>query len=218
MDLHVFPPRQTAPTSSEAPLVLLISGEGGWRSFDDLLTGIFQESGHWVAGVDAMRYFWKPQDDRAVLGSDMRAFLSALEARAGRKPGAPVLIAGFSFGADLAPFVAGAKGWGRRVQGLVMVSPDETGSLEFRLSELLGFDSKEHVFSVASALRDVAGVPALLLHGGQDTKSAAELLAEGASPPKHLVVVEGANHHFTGREDALRKQLLAGLEWIRSAH
>lgn len=217
LDLRVFPPVST-PKGAEAPLVLLLSGEGGWRSFDDMLAATLTDAGYWVGGFDAMHYFWKAQDDRAALASDVRACIASLASRAGRGADATVLLAGFSFGADLAPWVAGSGNLRERVRGLVMISPDETGSLEFRVSELLGFDSKEHTFSVAEALRGAAGIPVLLLHGENDTKSAAAVLAGSAAEPKRLVTVPDANHHFVGQEEKLRAQLLAGIEWLRSAH
>jgi type IV secretory pathway VirJ component len=217
LDLRVFSPVAPPMGAETPPLVLLISGEGGWRSFDDMLADTLTGAGYWVGGLDAMRYFWKAQDDRAALARDVRACVASLASRAGRRADAGVLIAGFSFGADLAPWVAGSGGFREQVRGLVMISPDETGSLEFRVSELIGFESKEHTFSVSEALRGAAGIPVLLLHGEKDTKSAAGALAASAADPKRLVVVPEANHHFVGQEEKLRAQLLAGIEWLRTA-
>jgi len=213
--LKIYPPGPAEPgKAAPAPLVLLISGEGGWRSFDVLLAGILSAAGYWVGGVDAKQYFWNPQDDRQALAEDMRRYAAALARAAGRPEDAPLILAGFSFGADVSPWVAGAGGWGGRLRGLLMLGPDETGSLEFRLSELLGFEAKDHLFSVAEALRSAAGIPALFIHGGKDSKSAAPLLLGKAAEPKKLIVVPGADHHFSGREDDLRAALVEGLAWL----
>jgi len=217
LDLRVFAPTAQRSGDDTRPLVLLLSGEGGWRSFDDALAAMLTDAGYWVGGFDAMRYFWKAQEDRVALGRDVRSCIASLAARAGRGGDAGVFLAGFSFGADLAPWVASSEGIRERVRGLVMISPDETGSLEFRVSELLGFEVKDHTFSVAEALRSSAGIPVLLLHGENDTKSAASALVASASEPKRLVTVPDANHHFTGQEEKLRAQLLAGIEWLRTA-
>jgi type IV secretory pathway VirJ component len=195
-------------------MVLLVSGEGGWRRFDDLLAGMMSDAGFWVGGVDSMQYFWRPQDDRQALAADCRALAGALASAAGRPATAPLVLAGFSFGADIAPWVAGAGGWGDRVRGLVMIGPDETGSLEFRVSEMLGFQPKDHTFPVAEALRGVAGTPVLFLHGAKDKHSAARALSEGAALPKRLIVVPGADHHFSGREKELEAALRDGMTWL----
>ena len=219
-ELLVFAPERAVAGARDQdltrPLVLLVSGEGGWRSFDVLLARWFREAGFWVGGIDAMKYFWQAQDDREALAADLRAYADALAGASGRSADSPLLLAGFSFGADLAPRIAGAHGWNGRIRGLVMIAPDEVGSLEFRLSEILGFEPKEHVFKVADALRSAAGVPVLLVHGENDTHSAAPALVSAAAEPKRLVTIAGANHHFSGRETELRSKLEEGLAWLLS--
>lgn len=210
-DLVVYAPPVPAPSR---PLVLVLSGEGGWRSFDDELSRWLAADGWWVGGLDAMKYFWKAQDDRAALVADVRAYVAALEKSSGRPAGARVVLLGFSFGADLAPWIAGAEGWEGRIAGLAMLGPDATGSLEFRVSEMMGFAQTDHVFDVAAALAGTAGIPKLFVHGGKDKESEAPELHERAPAPKRLVVVEGADHHFSGKEDDLRAKLLAGLRAI----
>ena len=207
-----------ATPDPDKPLVFMISGEGGWRAFDVRLSQILSEAGYWVGGMDATKYFWDPQDDRQALASDVRAYVAALAASAGRPPDTPVVLAGFSFGADLAPWIAGAGGWDERVAALVMVGPDTTGSLQFRILEILGFEEAEHVFSVAEALRSAAGIPIVLVHGEKDAESAAPALEARAPQPKRLVVIPGADHHFSGRTEELRRELLAALGWALSPH
>lgn len=199
------------------PLVLLLSGEGGWRRFDDLLSGFFNDAGCWVGGIDTMKYFWQAQDDRQALASDVRAYAGALAKAAGRPEDSPLILAGFSFGADLAPWIAGAGGFERRIAGLVMLGPDEVGSLEFRVMEILGFSEKDHVFRVADALASSKGIPLLFLHGGKDPDSAAPLLFRCAPEPKRLLTVPRSNHHFSGHEEEMRTLLNDGLDWLLRA-
>lgn len=208
------PPAPAAPAADGKPLVLLVSGEGGWRRFDRMLADWLSEAGYWVGGVDAMDYFWEPQDDRQALASDFRAYAGALAARANRPVDASIVLAGFSFGADLSPWLSGAGGWGKRVHGMLMLGPDKTGSLAFRFSEMLGFEQKDHVFSVADALRDAAGIPVAMIHGEKDPDSDAPELSAQAVEPKRLITVPGADHHFSGHEVQLRAALIEALEWI----
>lgn len=201
-----------APASpSERPLILLLSGEGGWRAFDDKLARWMAEAGYRVGGFDAMKYFWKAQDDRAALAVDVRRLVDAFAKDAGRPPGSKVVLVGFSFGADLAPWIAGAGGWDGRIAGLVMLGPDATGSLEFRLSEMLGFEQHDHVFDVGHALGSCASIPKVFVHGGADRGSSAPALHAAAPDPKRLLTVDGADHHFSGKDAALREALLTAL-------
>ena len=95
-----------------------------------------------------------------------------------------------------------------------MIGPDEQGSLEFRVTELMGFSSKDHAFRVADVLDSARGIPQLFIHGSADSGSAAELLARNAPLPRKLLTVSGADHHFSGRELELRSALIEGLRWI----
>jgi type IV secretory pathway VirJ component len=199
------------------PVVLLVSGEGGWKSFDILLATDLAAEGYWIGGVDAKAYFSDPQDDRGQLASDMRAFAEALQGAAGRPPGAPLVLVGYSFGADVAPWIAGAAGWGGRVRGQLLIGPDENGSLQYRITEMLGINYKAHSFAVADALRSAAGIPTVFIHGEKDGWSAAPKLFAAASEPRRLFSIPGATHHFGGHEDELRAALRDGMAWIVSA-
>lgn len=218
---HPAPPAASAsaaPSSGRRPVVLLISGEGGWKSFDILLSDWLSAEGYWVGGVDAKDYFSDPQDDRGLLAGDMRAYATALHRAAGRSAEDGVVLMGYSFGADLAPFIAGAPGWAGRVHGLVLVGPDEDGSLQYRITEMLGITYKSHSFQVADALKGSAGIATLFLHGGKDGWSAAPKLHAISAEPKKLVVIPGATHHFSGHEPELRKALRDGMNWLLGPH
>ncbi len=226
-ELMVYRPASQAPpaeasagrppagaAAGPAPAVLLISGEGGWASFVDRVAGMLAGEGYWVGGLDAKRYFAEPQDDRGALAADVRIYADALLRAAGRPAGSPLVLAGFSFGADVAPRVAADPGWGGRVRGLLLIAPDAIGSLQYRLLEMIGIEYTDHTFEVAAALREAAGIPMLFVHGENDGSSAAPALAQGAAEPKRLSVVRGAGHHFSGLDDRLKATLRDGLGWL----
>jgi phosphatidylglycerol lysyltransferase len=218
LQLLVYPPEEAARVrGATKPLVLLMSGEGGWRAFDVLLAGWLAEAGYWVGGMDIKPYFEKAQDDREALSRDIRSYADGLAEAAGAGPGAPMIFVGFSFGADLAPWIAGAGGWEKRLLGLVMIGPDSTGSLEYRIREMLHFSPTTHVFSVADALDGAARFPTVFLHGGDDQVSAAPALARRPGGLRKLVVIPEAGHHFRGREPEARRALLEAMRWIADA-
>jgi len=208
--LHVYTPR----ADSGRPLVLLLSGEGGWRSFDQRLAAYFQDEGFWVGGIDCLKYFWKAQDDRRALAADIRSYADVLARAAGRAKNAPVLLAGFSFGADLAPWVAGGEGWGSRVAGLLMFGPDAVGSLEFRVLEIMGFEQHDHIFQVSDALASIGSIPVVFIYGGADNTTSAVSLAQKAPCPKKLLMVPAGDHHFNGKEAELQHALKEGIAWL----
>ena len=199
-----------AAARTERPLVLLLSGEGGWRAFDDAVAGRLAARGYTVGGIDCMRYFRSAQDDRTALARDVRRFADALVVAAGAPAPTRIVLAGYSFGADLAPWIAGAPGRDARIVGLVLIGPDRTGSLQARISEILGLHPSDHTFDTGAALVEAADLPVLFVHGGDDAESDAPALAEGFPGKKRLMIVPGT-HHFSGHLDALEAALADGL-------
>jgi Bacterial virulence protein (VirJ) len=206
-----------APAPRPRPLVLLVSGEGGWARFVDLVASALAADGFWVGGIDVKKYFADPQDDREALAADLRRFGNALAKTAGREGPAPLILGGYSFGADIAPWAAAAGGWNGRLHGLLMIAPDQTGSLQYRFTEMLGIQYKEHVFPVADAVETVAGLPILFVHGDGDSGSATPALARAALEPKKLLLVPDAGHHFSGHEGQFRQALRDGMNWLCGA-
>ncbi|HJQ98043.1 MAG TPA: AcvB/VirJ family lysyl-phosphatidylglycerol hydrolase [Candidatus Polarisedimenticolaceae bacterium] len=196
--------------SPDKPLVLLLSGEGGWRAFDDEVASRLAAHGYAVGGIDCLRYFKTAQDDRAALAKDVRLFADALASTVKARAPARIVLAGYSFGADLAPWVAGVADRDPRIAALLLIGPDKVGSLQARLSEILGFHPTDHVFDTAEALADARDLPVLFVHGGDDEESDAPALCEGFPGKKRLVVVPGS-HHFSGHLDTLEAALADGL-------
>ena len=115
--------------------------------------------------------------------------------------GLPVLAAGFSFGAHMA-LRAGCGD--RRVCGLVSLgTPVEAADRSYSYEFLSG-----------------CGQPKLFLSGSADEfgpVSGAEAALAGASEPKQVVWVPGANHFFVGRLDAMQAALRDWLkDWLKA--
>jgi type IV secretory pathway VirJ component len=214
--LSVYAPSPGAKATPGKPLVLIVSGEGGWRAFDQQLATWLSQDGYWVGGLDSLKYFWKPQDDREALAKDVARYGDALARASGSPKDARIVLAGYSFGADLAPWIAGAKQRDPRIAALVLIGPDLTGSLEARVTEILGFSPKGHMFDTKSALADAHSIPVLFVHGGKDDDSAAPALAASFTGRKSLTIVPNASHHFSGHEDELRRAVLDGLRHVLS--
>jgi alpha/beta superfamily hydrolase len=113
---------------------------------------------------------------------------SALDEMEGRFPGRPLVLGGFSFGADIALRVGAAQ---PRVRALV--------ALGFPLR--LAGDT-----SFLSGLR----TPRLFVQGENDEFGSGEAmraLVEPLPEPKRLVIVPGSDHFFGGRLDTLQQEV-----------
>lgn len=144
--------------------------------------------------------------DAAGARADIRAGLTAL---AERHPGAPLLLAGFSFGAwhGLAVAVEDA-----RVERLIIA----------------GFPADVYAARANPALQERlrgGGRPALFLHGEEDPYAVPESIlavAAGWTAPCQVSIVRGTDHFFEGRlpavTDVVRRWLAEApasrAEWV----
>jgi uncharacterized protein len=120
---------------------------------------------------------------------------AALDYLAGKFPGRPILLAGFSFGAWVG-FRAGCD--------------------DPRVSELIALGIP--VNSVDMGFLRARRKPKLFIHGENDQFGQAEkveALFATLSEPKRLVIVKGADHFFTGHLNEVRAAIEA---WFRERH
>lgn len=80
-------------------LVIVYSGDGGWRDLDRDLAGRLAVAGYAVVGVDSLRYFWRGRTPETV-AADLVAMLDRYTAAWKTRR---VWLVGYSFGADVLP-------------------------------------------------------------------------------------------------------------------
>jgi len=94
-------PLVEVPAPGSAPyLAVMLSGDGGWASLDKEVAGVLAGKGMPVVGLNSLQYFWSartPEQLAADLARVLRHYLTAW----GKSK---VVLAGYSFGADVLPF------------------------------------------------------------------------------------------------------------------
>ncbi len=90
------------PAAAPSPLMaVVLSGDGGWRDLDKTIADALQQDGVSVVGWDSVRYFWHrkdPDDAAADLAAVLETYLARFHAE-------KVALVGYSFGADVLPFL-----------------------------------------------------------------------------------------------------------------
>lgn len=90
---------EVSPGRPGADLVVIYSGDGGWRDLDRDVAGRLAAAGKAVIGIDSLRAFWTERPPETV-AADLTALLDRYTAawRTGR-----IWLVGYSFGADVLP-------------------------------------------------------------------------------------------------------------------
>lgn len=96
-----LPMKEWVTASHDKPLIFYISGDGGMNNFSTSLCEEFYKKGFDVFALNARSYFWDKKTPQKT-ADDVNNFLS--QKLSGRKNQQVVLI-GYSFGADVLPFI-----------------------------------------------------------------------------------------------------------------
>jgi len=185
-------------------LSVILSGDGGWAGLDKEVAGALNSQGIPVVGWDSLQYYWRARSaDEA--GADLARVLSHYLA-AWKKERAVVI--GYSFGADVAPFLVARLPQALRARvGLVaLLGLSGSAQFEFHVAEWLGKEAKDSV-PVAPEIARLEGLPVLCLFGADESRSICPRLP--ADQVKALQLSGG--HHFGGDYAAVARQILAAV-------
>lgn len=94
-------PASASANGPRAPMIVWISGDGGWGKMEREVTRRFEARGAPTLGVDSLRYFAEARDPE-IAANEIAAHITAYAARWDRDR---IVIAGFSFGANAGPFI-----------------------------------------------------------------------------------------------------------------
>lgn len=164
--LTKLPLYELPATDNKHSLVLYISGDGGWNDFSQKLTASIAASGYPVVILDARKYFWN-QRTPSGFTNDIEQILSYYLKLWGRSRFA---VIGYSFGADVAPFLTSRLNAENKklLSSMVLLSPSSSTDFIVRISDLLGNGSEEgRKYPVLPEL-ETTSVPTVCIFGDQE--------------------------------------------------
>jgi len=181
---------------------VVISGDGGWRDLDKTIAEDLQKDGVSVVGWDSVRYFWHQKTPEQT-AADLAAVLDTYGKKWG---GQKFALIGYSFGADILPFVYNRlpKQLRDRIFLISLLGFTSAADWEISVRGWLGEPPTENATRVAP---EIARIPPALLQCfyGQDEKdSACPSLASRGTQIIHTT----GGHHFDGNYAALEKHIL----------
>jgi len=174
------------------PLVIFYSGDGGWRDIDSQIGGYLAEQGFFVVGFDSLRYFWREKEPREM-AADLDTLIRHYADRSG---GRGVILVGYSFGADLLPFIVNRMAPDTRgqVKLISLLGIAEHASFEIRLDGILGAENEDGPPTVPELAR-INDIPVQCVYGFDETGSA----CTDKALDKIVDRVEmSGGHHFDG--------------------
>lgn len=146
-------------------LAIIYSGDGGWADIDSELGEELSKRGVAVVGLDSLKYFWRRKEP-AVAAVDLDRMIAHYTGLWSRKR---VVLIGYSFGADMLPFLWTELSAASRAKvshmALLGLSPET--SFEITVGGWVGVESRDAV-PTAPAVKHLAGTHVLCVQAAED--------------------------------------------------
>jgi type IV secretory pathway VirJ component len=195
-------PLEEVPASgTSAEFALLMTGDGGWAGLDQELAARLAAAGVPTVALNSLKYFWSartPDDTARDVTRILQHYLSAWNKQR-------VLLVGYSFGADVLPFVVNRlpAELRARVASVSLLGIDSNASFEVRVADWVGADNDGP--ATRPELAHLTGLPVLCLYGEGEQDS----ICPGLSAPGVTREQVGSGHHFSGQYATLAERILA---------
>lgn len=201
-------PLTELPAAKPGPhLVILLSGDGGWRDIDKQIGEYLAGHGVSVIGLDSLRYFWRRKDAKQIAADLQRIADHYLEKWKLKGLG----LAGYSFGADVLPMtwpeLEPATQARTHVIALLGIAP--TFDLEVSVSGWLGLRSSTNI-DMRPFLGKLPKERVLCFYGDEE-KSDNETACVLPELAGATLIARPGGHHFDGNYQLLADEILKRL-------
>ncbi|MBB6502538.1 alpha/beta fold hydrolase [Pedobacter cryoconitis] len=191
---------------SAKPLLVFLTGDGGWNKFSEGTVKELVKSGYAVVALDTRKYFWN-QRTPEHFARDMQLILTSYLKAWGKESFSMI---GYSFGADVAAFVPSRLpgNLAEKLNSLVLLSPGFSTGYVVKLKNMLNFGStdKEKYKVMPELSKSV--VPVWCIFGKDEESDFYKALK--ATDKLHKVVIPGS-HRFDDDIPHVSRTIIKGL-------
>jgi type IV secretory pathway VirJ component len=209
------PPAQNAPAlvqlpvnilpaagDTGKPMVMYITGDGGWNKFSKNLGQALADKGYPVISLNAKDYFWKKKTP-AQAAADITLLIRTYQKIWNRNK---IMLVGYSFGADVMPFIFNdlPADISARVVNISLLSPAANTDFEIHIAVMFGagFSGGE---SVVTAINKITAKPLTFIFGKDEN----DLPLDQLKIRNYVVIRMEGGHHYDGDETALSNTIIS---------
>ncbi len=180
------------------PLVVYISGDGGWNSFSQNVVRELNEKMFPVVALDSRKYFWEaksPGQFAMAIQSVIEKYLQIWKVNS-------FIVLGYSFGADVAAFLPERlpKNLTEKQKGLFLLSPSLGTDFMIRIGDLLGTGNADNGKYRVLAEIQKSPVPVICIFGRDEEENFSRQIIESENLKK--IILPGS-HRFSGNTGLL---------------
>jgi type IV secretory pathway VirJ component len=184
------------------PMILMISGDGGWTSFDQGVAEKLVAKGIPVIGLDAQKYFWlkrTPNETSSEISKVLHYYRNVWNKKS-------IVLCGYSFGADIIPYLITRLpvDLNQMLKSGVMMSPDPEADFEIHVTDMLSLGGINDKYDVLSELKKSAAKNIICIFGEEeDSEDHGLFKAAGAT----IKLIPGT-HHYNNNFNAISNEII----------
>ncbi|MEO8862127.1 MAG: AcvB/VirJ family lysyl-phosphatidylglycerol hydrolase [Ginsengibacter sp.] len=200
-----FPVKVWDAPTHEKPLIFYISGDGGLNNFSSDLCDGLNKKGYDVCALNAKSYFYDKKTPEQTT-NDINNYLSQkLSGRSGQQ----IVLIGYSFGADVLPFVLNRLSKKILDQTRVSFLMAASGSTDFEIhwSDIFGGNAKRSM-DVVSEINKLGNTKIVIINASDD----GYLDVRKITLKKYTHEMLPGGHHFDGATGEIVKVMLNDME------
>jgi type IV secretory pathway VirJ component len=191
-----LPVKDWSTSSQDKPLIFYLSGDGGFNKFSNSLCEGINKKGYDLIELNSRSYFWgKKTPEQTTI--DLSNYL--IKKIAGRKNQQVVMI-GYSFGADVLPFILNrlTREFHDKILVSFLMAPSESTDFEIHWSDIFGGHSKRSM-DVPTELNKLVNDKIVIISAGDDGYFPLNKI----SLKRYTHEVLPGGHHFDGNTDEI---------------
>lgn len=195
-----------ATINKNLPFIFMISGDGGWTSFDHSLAESFAAKGYAVIGLDAQSYFWNAKTPEKTI-IDIEESINYYRLKLHKDK---FILAGYSFGASLVPFISNGLNpeMKSKLVNVFALSPDEFADFEIHLSDMLNINEVKEKYNVLNEFKIIKLEKPVCFFGEDENPAIKEKFIKSGIKVYNLP----GGHHYDQDFMSLSTQILKELK------
>lgn len=184
--------------NEEKPLIFYITGDGGFNAFSKGIIKDFQQKGYEIHALNSKQYFWKKKTPEQTT-KDVEGYLKE---RMLQRNNQEIIFIGFSFGADVTPFIYNrlTDDLKKKTGKLFFIGPSKSTDFAVHMKEFFGAEPKGSQL-VVPEINKIHHVPITLILTNAEIKN---------FPFQHITLKQNykllkiaTSHHFDGNTKML---------------
>ena len=218
--VHKFVPDDPKMAANPRAVIIFGSGDGGFDGWEDNVCHALQAAGYEMLGFDCAAYA-KSDYDLATLQADMNTIAQSSLSRFG-KNAPPLIIGGWSMGAEEAVPAAGGPHPPTGLVGLLLISPGDRGRYGIRDADRWDvLPTGPGTFALKDFAQSLGKTRVVQWSATLDPFGSKAWLSSLTAPYKSLDFPHGTHYYngiseiwYTGPNAAYLKLLKESIDWI----